>query len=248
MPRYLITTPEQVHFHYQVAGLMSRAMAWSLDQAILMVARIAAVYALGGVGGRFAIAFVLLGIFALDFGYYVVYELRSAGQSPGKRVFGLRVISARGGRLTFPDVLVRNLMRPLDTLPMAMAVGGVVAFLDPLRRRLGDLVAETLVVRDARITLPEALTAHQARANTFQADVAVRNRILARVTREERDLMLDLMMRRDELQPAVREDLFGQAAAHFRERYSLPQDIDYLSDEQTVLNLALVVQASSLTG
>jgi len=56
------------------------------------------------------------------------------------------------------------------------------------------------------------------------------------------------MMRRDELQPAVREDLFGQAAAHYRERCSLPQDIYNLSDEQTVLNLALVVQASSLTG
>jgi hypothetical protein len=139
-------------------------------------------------------------------------------------------------------------MRPLDTLPAAMVVGGVAAFADLLHRRLGDMAAETLVVREARRAVPEGLVAEQARVNTFQDDPAVRNRILARVTREERDLVLDLLMRRDGLDPAVREDLFAQAADFFRERYGLPQDLDYLSDEQTVLNLALVCQGMGALG
>ena len=247
MTRYLITTPEQVHFHYEVGGLMSRAMAWVADQLILLVARIAVAWAFARLGGHIGAAFVTAAIFVVDFGYYVFFELTDGGQSPGKRLFHLRVMSSRGGRLRFADVLVRNLMRPLDTLPFAMMVGGVTAFLDPLRRRLGDLAAETLVVRDARLSLPEELTRQHARVNTFQADAAVRGRILARVTRDERDLILDLMMRRDELEPATREDLFRQAAQHFRHRYALPEDLDYLSDEQTVLNLALVIQGMKVS-
>ena len=183
------------------------------------------------------------GFFVLDFGYYVLFEMKKGGRSPGKMLLGLRVISARGGRLTFPDILLRNLMRALDTLPAMMAVGGVAAFIDPLGRRLGDLVGETLVVRAARQALPDSIVQQQSRVNTFQTNPAIRGRILARVTREERDLILDLMMRRDDLEESVREQLFGEAAAAFRERYNLPQDLDYLSDEQTVLNLALVVQA-----
>lgn len=247
MTRYRITTPEQVHFHYHVSGLMTRAMAWVVDQLVLLVVRLAIVWAFWGLGGQFGLAFVFLGVFCVDFGYFVLFETRAAGQSPGKRLFRLRVISARGGRLRFGDVLIRNLLRPLDTLPFAMLTGGIAAFIDPLRRRLGDLAAETLVVRDARLAVPEELTAQQARVNTFGADPALRGRILARVTRDERDLILDLTMRRDELEPPIREDLFHQAAELFRRRYALPEGLDYLSDEQTVLNLALVVQETKLT-
>ncbi|MFP4055242.1 MAG: RDD family protein [Candidatus Brocadiia bacterium] len=248
MARLCITTPEQVHFHYEVGGLVSRAVAWLLDQVILTIARVAVVLVVWGRGGHVGAAVVLLAVFVLDFGYYLYFELRAAGRSPGKRVLHLRVISARGGRLRFADVLVRNLLRPVDTLPAAMLLGGVVAFVDPLRRRLGDLAAETVVVREAPVALPQALVAQQARANTFQADPAIRGRILARVTRDERDLILDLMMRRDDLEPSVREELFRSAADYFRSRYSLPQDLDYLSDEQTVLNLALVIQGAKFAG
>ena len=245
MPRYQITTPEQVHFHYDAAGLVTRAMAWLVDQVIVTAARTAVAMALAKVGGQLAIALVLVGFFVVDFGYYLMFESMWAGRSPGKRLYGIRVVSARGGRLRFPDIFIRNLLRPIDFLPALMVVGGVVALIDPMRRRLGDMAAETLVVRDARGALPEAVLSHQSRVNTFQEDVALRGRILARVTREERDLILDLTVRRDELAPSVREDIFGQAAEYFRQRYSIPEDIEHISDEQTVLNLALVVQGSN---
>lgn len=247
MPRYEIMTPEQVRFHYETAGLMSRAMAWTVDQLLLWVCRFILAYFFLGSGMLAGWAMFLLGIFALDFGYFMVFEYWWAGQSPGKRLFRIRVISAQGGRLLYPQIFMRNLIRPLDTLPFAMLLGGIVAWTDRLHRRLGDFVGETLVVRDERLALPEAELDQRSRANTYQADPVIRNRILTRVTREERDLLLDLVLRRDELAPQVREELFHQAAAHCRARYSLPEDQEYLSEEQTVTNIALVLQKVKFT-
>ena len=194
---------------------------------------------------------IFLGKFALDFGYYAFFELRWAGQSPGKRALGIRVISARGGKLRFPDVLMRTLLRVVDSpfgIPFVGLVGGLVALLDPLHRRLGDLAADTVVVLDARATLPTSVLAQQGRVNSYAANAAIRQRIVSRVTRDERDLILDLMLRRDGLEPSARQTLFAAAAAHYRKRFRLPDDLDYLSDEQSVLNLALVVRSDSVLG
>lgn len=242
MARYLITTPEQVQFHYDVAPLAGRATAWIIDQLLLWILRYAFVFLFISTGHAIGMIAVMLGIFLLDFGYFTFFEYAMGGRTPGKKLMGLRVISSRGVKLRFPDVLMRNLLRPVDTLPAIMLLGGTVAFIDHLHRRLGDLAAETLVVRDVRLALPESVLAQHTRFNSFQADPAIRGRILARVTRHERDVIFDLMLRRNELDPEVREKIFQQAAGLFRKRFSLPEDIDYLSDEQTVLNIALLIQ------
>jgi uncharacterized RDD family membrane protein YckC len=253
MKKYQITTPEYVHFRYEIAGLFSRAMAWLVDQMILSVLRIAIqiIFIKSGLGLAMTggaslyglvVAMMFILVFVLDFCYFLVFDLWKNGQSPGKRLFQLRVISSRGGKLDFPDVLIRNLVRAVDTLPFAMLTGGLVAFFDPLHRRLGDFAAETLVIRDARISLPQAIVKQQARVNTFNENPSLRTRILSRVTREERDLILDLVTRRDSLDLGVREAIFKDAAGVFRTRYALPADQSHLSDEQTVINLALVLQ------
>ena len=250
MIQHKITTPELVHFQYQIAGLVTRAMAWSVDQIILML-MIAVVVAVAARTGKLGLALIFFSKFALDFGYWSFFELRRTGQTPGKRLFGIRVIGSRGGKLQFSDVIIRTLFRMIDNpmlIPFLGVVGAIVALIDPLHRRLGDLAADTIVIRDAKVTLPSAMLAQQSRVNTFSADAGIRSRVLTRVTREERDMMLDLMLRRDGLEPETREMLFQQAANHFRQRYNLPEDHEYLSDEQTVLNLALVVQEAKITG
>ena len=246
MAQHRITTPEQVHFHHETAGLWSRAVAWVVDQLVLLLFRIIAVWAIlkGGAGASgFAVAGVLFVFFALEVGYYIGFELWWNGSSPGKRLFKLRVISARGGRLQPTDVIIRNLLRPVDLLPWGNLLGGVVAFFDPLSRRLGDMASETLVIREATRSIPEAIKKHRGRDNSYLADPAIAGRILARVTREERDTVWDLVLRRDGLDVDVREDLFARAAQLLRDRYSLPED-QHLSDEQTVLNVALVIQTA----
>ena len=247
MRRFRITTPEQVAFHHVVAGVVARCMAWFFDQLVIWSGYIAIILLFAGFGGGLSVALIILGIFVLDFSYFVLFELYWAGQSPGKRLFKIRVIAARGNRLTFADVLVRNAMRPVDALPFAMVTGGTCALVDRWHRRLGDIAADTIVVRDAQQAAPAALAGEAGRANSFAADPALRGRILARVSRDERDLILDLVVRRDQIEPTVREELFGQAAAHFRSRLALPGDADHLSDEQTVVNLALLIQESKFT-
>lgn len=247
MPRFRITTPEQVVFHYNVAGPVARGMAWLFDQMLIWLGYVAIIFVFAGFGGSISIALIILAIFILDFSYFVCFELYSAGQSPGKRLFGIRVISARGNKLRFADVMVRNLLRPIDMLPFAMLLGATVASIDRWHRRLGDLAADTIIIRDVRRELPQALATQKARINSFQTNAALRNRILTRITREERDLIADLALRRDQLDPAAREEIFNKAASCFRTRFALPEDLEYLSDEQTVLNLALVIQEAKFT-
>lgn len=246
MPQYHLTTPEQVRFRFEVAGLVSRAMGWLVDQLILWTLRLALIFALAP-GGHVGVAVVMVLIFVLDFGYYAYFELRHAGQSPGKRAFGLRVIAASGARLGFAEVMIRNLLRALDTLPYLMMLGGAVAMADRWHRRLGDLAAETLVVRDVRAALPEPLRHASMRDNSYYHDPRIRQRILSRLTRPERDLLFELMLRRDDLEPVMRETIFTEAASYFRDRFALPTALDHLSDEQTVLNLALVAQSDTPT-
>ena len=245
--KFKITTPEQVSFHFTVAGPASRCMAWLTDQCLIWVGYGVIVFAFARLGSSLGIALIILGIFILDFSYFVYFELRWQGQSPGKRRFNIRVISARGTQLRFADVLVRNLMRPIDTLPIAMVLGGSVCCVDRWHRRLGDLVADTLIVRDVKRALPQAMAAEQARVNSFAVDPVLRMRILTRVSRAQRDLILDLAVRRDQIDPAARQSLFASAAAYFRQSLALPTDVEYLSDEQVVVNLALVIQDAKFT-
>jgi uncharacterized RDD family membrane protein YckC len=245
--RYQITTPEQVAFHYTVAGPVARCMAWLTDQFLIWVGYAAILFAFAGLGQTFGNIFIVLGIFILDFSYFVYFELKMAGQSPGKRWFGIRVISARGTQLRFADVLIRNLMRPIDVLPFAMLLGGGICCIDRWHRRLGDMVADTIIIRDISKALPTAMATEKARVNTFAADAMIRARILTRVSRPQRDFILDLSIRRDQIDPAARQALFAQAATHFRSQLGLPENLDYLSDEQTIINLAMVIQDAKFT-
>jgi uncharacterized RDD family membrane protein YckC len=236
--RFAITTPELVTFHHRPAELPSRARAWLIDQLLVIVLRIAVGIPLSMLG-QVGVAVWLSAMLLIDFGYFTLFELYRRGQTPGKRVVGIRVASTSGARLQPGDLLLRNLLRPVDSLPFTMTLGGAVAWLDPYRRRLGDLVAGTMVIRDRQPPPPRAVFDTGGRVNAFQEDPAVRSRILARVSREERDLLMDLAQRRDQLDDLPRRALFAEAAEHFRRRLDLPET-DHLTDEQAVLNVALV--------
>ena len=246
MPKFRITTPEQVAFHYATAGMASRYLAWLVDELIIWSIDAALVIALAQLG-ELGVALIILGVFVIDFSYFTFFELRWSGQTPGKRLFALRVISARGSQLRPVDLLIRNLLRPVDMLPFAMLTGATVAAIDKWGRRLGDFAADTIVIRDYRKSLPVALANEKSRVNSFNTDAGLRNRVLTRVTREERDLIMDLVLRRDQIEPAVREELFSGAAAHFRSRLALPENLGHLSDEQTVVNVALLIQEAKFT-
>jgi uncharacterized RDD family membrane protein YckC len=152
-----IETPEHVRFRYHLAGPANRALAYLID----LVARgaILAVFvflaALGGVSAGEATknasnGVLLLAFFVVEWGYYVFFETIWSGRTPGKRAFGLRVVTEGGHPLRFGDSFLRNLLRAADFLPGAYAIGLLVMGRDARFRRLGDLAAGTIVITEER--------------------------------------------------------------------------------------------------
>jgi len=141
-------------------------------------------------------------------------------------------------------VVVRNLMRVVDMLRLMYLVGGAAALLHAEGPRLGDLAAGTVVVRTGRSPRPLAVMAMAEHCNSFVRDPGVA-RAARRISAPERDVMLGLALRRDQLPPPVRHRLFGRLAPHLETRVGIERP-DSFSDEKFVLNLTAVVLGASL--
>lgn len=140
-----VHTPEGVALRLPAAGPIPRALAWAIDFGIRMGLMIVASMVLG-VLGEAGMGLYLVLLFAVFWLYPIVCEGLFDGQTPGKRALDLRVVSSDGAPVGWLAASVRNLMRTVDMLPFGYACGLVSGLLDPWGRRLGDLVAGTMVV------------------------------------------------------------------------------------------------------
>lgn len=149
----VVTTPERVSFQFQVAGIGTRAIAQLLDLLILAGVLLGVYFAAGAVGqsGLDVIAYLVavIGTFVVVFGYFWACEAFWSGQTIGKKVFRLRAVGDRGEPMTFFQAGIRNLVRLVDFLPYGYGVGMVVLFMNGKGKRLGDVAAGTIVVKDS---------------------------------------------------------------------------------------------------
>ncbi len=160
---HAIETPEQVALYFPLAGLGSRFLAVALDSliqgAVTMVLVLIAVMVFSALGthgmeamsnraAKWFMALMILGYFVLVWGYYALFEAFRNGQTPGKRVMKIRVIKDSGRQITFFEALARNLLRVIDTLPGAYLTGVISILVTKQNKRLGDLVAGTIVVHE----------------------------------------------------------------------------------------------------
>ena len=141
-----IETPEGVSLRLRAAGAFGRAQAWLLDTLLRAMIYLVAMGVLSALLGRGGIGLGLLLLFALMWAYNVVCEVWFHGQTIGKRALGLRVVNADGTPITLLPSVVRNLLRVVDGLPGIYGVGLVMSMIDPSARRIGDIVAGTLVI------------------------------------------------------------------------------------------------------
>jgi uncharacterized RDD family membrane protein YckC len=235
---YVVRTPENVTFEFEVARLGSRALAWGVDVLVMLALITTAAQlmnSLVAVGGGLATALLFVVIFLVQWWYAALLEWGWGGQTLGKRVVGLRTLSDRGLRISFAQAVVRNLVRVVDLLPALYLVGGVTTLLDRHGRRLGDLAAGTIVVRERRAPPPSLVVPRSERHNTFVDDPSVAVAV-RRVTAPERDAMVSLSLRRDQLPLHARSELFGRLAAHLEARTGVTKPAHF-SDEKYVLNL-----------
>lgn len=153
----LIETPEHIEVDYELAGLGSRALAGILDTVIQGLLTALVVAGLGWLGDRYnieaalgimyAVIIATMGFLAAT-AYFVVSEMLMDGQSPGKRMAGLRVVRDDGSPITFLDSALRNIIRVVDMLPFFYSVGLIAMFFSKKAKRLGDIAAGTIVVKE----------------------------------------------------------------------------------------------------
>lgn len=154
-----VETPEHVAIGYELADLGSRFTAMLLDWLLIILGQLGiwiGVFALARIFGfenpvtGLGLGITIFAGFVLMWGYFVFFEGLRDGQTPGKRWMGIRVVHDGGFPVTVRAAAVRNLIRMvIDFQPMpSWAVGGLSMMLHPQTKRIGDLVAGTVVVRD----------------------------------------------------------------------------------------------------
>ncbi len=158
-----VETPEQVVVSYTLAGIGTRGGAALIDLLLMLTLGGTLAYVLTSlhdlIGGDWLQAVMILTQFLLLWGYFVAFEAIWDGQTPGKRLLGLRVVRNGGGGVDIGPSAARNLVRFIDFLPFGYFAGMVTIIANQRNQRLGDLVAGTIVVRErvirpARHTVP----------------------------------------------------------------------------------------------
>lgn len=247
--RLTITTPEGITFSLPLAGPVVRALAWTVDLlAILALGMIARqlLFVLLTVSLDLFRSLAILSSFVITLGYGILFEWRWRGQTPGKRLLGLRVIDASGLKLRPSQIVVRNLLRAVDGLPAFFLVGAAAAFLTKRAQRLGDLAAGTVVVRVPRIDEPDLSGLLTGKFNSLAERPHLAARLRQRVTPEEAAAAREALVRREGLDPARRVALFQELSLHFRSVVAFPQEAtDGITDEQYVRNVVEILYRKS---
>jgi uncharacterized RDD family membrane protein YckC len=237
----VITTPEGISFSLLLAGPMARFLAWMVDCTLILVVVILLQFAMqlwALFSPDIIPALGLLAIFVIWFGYGMATEWWWRGQTLGKRFLKLRVVDATGLRLQPSQIIIRNLLRAVDGLPIFYVVGGLVALLSRRHQRLGDLAANTVVVRIPSITEPDLSKIMAGKFNSFRDHPHLEARLRQRVMPAEASVALQALMRRDDFEPSQRVDLFAALASHFKQIVPFPQQAtEGLTDEQYVRNV-----------
>jgi len=147
-----IITPEGVVLEFETAGIGSRAAAVIIDTMIMVLVSILVCTPLAinyYYGGQDAVVVIMILLIAfVSLGYFMLFELLLRGQTPGKRLLRIRVVKTNGSPATAGAIVMRNLLRIIDQMPAFYLIGITTVFINPQERRIGDLVAGTMVVKE----------------------------------------------------------------------------------------------------
>jgi len=254
---YQITTPEYIELSFELAGIFRRFLALFIDGGVCVVCLLALYFLaslishlppLQGIWEPFAIVFLVLAAFFLKVGYMWFFEWLFRGKTLGKYFMHIRVIQKTGVRVGGMQAFLRNVLRPVDSLPLFLNglscyfVGAGFALFSTTQQRLGDFLANTLVVyeRPVRLPPPIQLSSEEERFwsdKTFEAH-------LHSLTAQERNLLLQSSMRREELSIEARLRVFRALSAHLQQEFGFQKPVN-ISDEKLVLSAVSQLSSSS---
>jgi uncharacterized RDD family membrane protein YckC len=238
--RIEIVTPENIAFQYRVAGPFRRLPAYLTDVLIrvgvVFVLLIVLSVTFGFVGhGGVGIGLWLVAWFLLDWFYGGLFETYWNGQTPGKRMMRIRVVSDEGQPINGWQAVLRNFLRSADSLPPVFEfadlpisfptylLGLLTATMNDRYQRLGDLAAGTMVIIEepqrhygmAPINEPEAIRLAGDLPASFRASRGLARALAAYVQRRQ----TFPWRRRIEIAMHIGEPL--------RERFGLPPNVNY---------------------
>ena len=237
-----IVTPENIAFRYRVAGPFRRFPAFALDmliRAALLIA-ISILCAMAGmIVGAVAPLALLIGYFLIEWFYGGIFETLLNGQTPGKWVMGIRVLSVDGQPITPVQAVLRNILRFVDMMPLLswqifgapVPIYGIPTFgfalvaaaLSPRFQRLGDIVCGTIVVIEERRWLTGVAKLEDPRAAQLAGYIPMDfriNRSLARALAAYVD-------RRRFFSAARRREVAHHLAVPLLARFGFPADTSY---------------------
>ena len=214
---------------YHLAGPIRRGLAWGIDTVVrgAILLAVGTVFGLSSAAGHdyaggVKSGLLLVLVFLLEWGYFVACDMLMSGRSLGKKALGLRVVSMQGLPVGLGDSLLRNLLRGADFLPLGYVLGVLCMLFDARFRRLGDLVAGTLVIFEPRVfwKAPPRLSPPPSQAELAWLPAHVE------LSASEREAIELFMLRGSELPPARADELADilalPVAKRLRLRYSHP--------------------------
>ena len=236
-----VDTPEQIALEFPLAGIGSRFLALTIDTLLQIVLYIAGIFAMAGIGkyanylaslapwiGWLPVSWIpallIIFFFCVYWGYFAFFEIIWKGQTPGKRLAGIRVIKDSGRAVNVYEIIGRNLLRGIDFLPGMYVVGLVSMLISQQNQRLGDHLAGSIVV-------------HDKRADALRPDWSSTSKMasadpqLSTVTPEEVVLIETYLQRRMTLEFAVRDATANRIAARIIQKSGIQRSPEQSLDD-----------------
>jgi uncharacterized RDD family membrane protein YckC len=243
--RLPVRTPEGILFSFVLASPMTRFLAMCIDIGCVIALTSSLSVAnrfVGLINPDLATAFQVVAYFGISIGYGISTEWYWRGQTLGKRLLRLRVLDEQGLKLHATQIVIRNLLRCIDMLPGLYLVGGLICLCTRRAQRLGDIAANTIVVRSPVVPEPDLRQLTTDKWNSLRAQPHLATRLRQLVAPRTAAVIVDAIVRRQDFDPAGRVHLFQQLAAYLKELVPFPPDVtEGVTDEQYVRNVADVL-------
>lgn len=241
-----ILTPEGVTFALPLAGPMSRFLAWLVDFAVFVVAtslisQVLSIFSF--IGGDLLGAITALVFFVVYVGGCMAQEWFWRGQTFGKRLLRLRVADAHGLRLQGSQIFMRNVLRFFDMLPFFYLIGGVSCAVTAKAQRLGDIAANTVVIRIPEISEPDLQALTKGKYNSLLEYPHLTARLRQLTSPALSNIAVEALLRRDQFTAEARLAVFAEISAALRKLVLFPVEaVESLPDEQYVRNVVEVLR------
>ena len=136
----------------------------------------------------------------------------------------MRVVDAEGMSLRLSQIIIRNLLRIVDSLPLCYLVGGASCLLTERSQRLGDIAGSAMVIREPKVRRPDLEQVTSRNYNSLGEHRLVAARLRQRTSPQEADIALRACLRRAQMDPLSRVECFAEIAAHFKGLVPLPEE------------------------